>query len=42
MEKAGADVGPVSPMGVMVKDTSIRQEWWLDCFMLQKEEECGG
>lgn len=42
VDKAGAGVGPASPMGVIVPDTGIRQEWWLDCFMLKKEEECGG
>lgn len=42
MDNAGAGVGSASPMDVMVTDTGIRQEWWLDCFMLQKEEECGG
>lgn len=27
VDKAGAGVGPASPMGVIVPDTGIRQEW---------------
>lgn len=37
VDKAGACVGPASPMGVMVTDTGIRQEWWLDYFMLRRK-----